>query len=111
MQKGQSAEAALSPYEFNLLLQSIILYTIMTVLILEWKLLGGVSIVWQAALIETPYLLFCGLNPFLYLAMNKLVKYQKTSCSTEFCILINISTIFADINKIFKTIFQNSFSR
>lgn len=71
-QSGQLAEALLNPYEFNLLLQSIILYTIMTALILEWKLLGGVSIIWQAALIEAPYLLFCGLNPFLYLLMNML---------------------------------------
>ncbi|KAI1698112.1 hypothetical protein DdX_18090 [Ditylenchus destructor] len=71
MQRGEAAEALLSSFEQRLLIQAAILYSVMFALILEWKLLGGLSIEWQAALIEVPYLFYCGLNPILFLTMNK----------------------------------------
>jgi hypothetical protein len=67
---GGWVSGRMSQFERRLLIQSVILYVFMTVLILEWKLLGGLSVEWQAVVAEVPYICFCGLNPLLYLTMN-----------------------------------------
>ncbi|KAI1710231.1 hypothetical protein DdX_10910 [Ditylenchus destructor] len=76
-------------YEQRLLLQVIILYSLMSLLIIGWdafkfcdpkgichgKILGIVPVRlsrdWHNIAIQVPWMIYCGLNPFFFITMNK----------------------------------------